>query len=103
MRRMRNRDLLARVDRRLDVTEGHIRQTEEYIRQGNELVADLHTTLNQWNLRQEKMMREVLAASGEIMTSLREARREGVEEARAQRAALFAILDELKGRGPAAA
>ena len=117
-------DLLARIDRRLDLTEEHIRQGNEYIRQGNEYmrqgneqmrelrlavqentqaIADLRTTLNQWNLRQEKMMREVLATSREMITSLREFRRDSIEEARAQRAALFAILDELKGGGAATA
>lgn len=110
-------DLLARIDRRLDLTDEHIRQGNEYMRQGNEhmrefrltmqentqAIADLRTTLSQWNVRQEKMMREVLAASGEMITSLREFRRDSVEEARAQRAALFAILDELKGGGAATA
>jgi septal ring factor EnvC (AmiA/AmiB activator) len=128
---VRNRELLLRIDRRLDLTEDHIRQTaehisetkehiretKEHIRQSNEqmrefritmqenrqAIVDLRTTLHQWNTRQEKMMREMLAATGEMIASLRESRREGVEEARAQRAALFAILDELKGRGPAAA
>jgi methyl-accepting chemotaxis protein len=137
--------LLKRIDRRLDLTEEHIRQGTEHIRQGNEVmresnacaresheimresheimreckecmrevrlatqentraISDLRTTLNQWNLRQEKMMREVLAASREMITGMREFRRDSIEEARAQRAALFAILDELKGRGPAAA
>jgi hypothetical protein len=70
--------LLKRIDRRLDLTEEHIRQGTEHIRQGNEVMRESH----------------------EIM---RELRRDSIEEARAQRAALFAILDELKGRGPAAA
>jgi len=69
-------------------------------------VDDLRVTLNQWNLRQEKMMREVLGELGDMRKSTQEMtanivqwRYEGVEEARAQRAALFAILDHLKGGG----
>jgi len=73
-------------------------------------VDDLRVTLNQWNLRQEKMMREVLGELGDMRKSTQEMtanivqwRYEGVEEARAQRAALFAILDQLKGGGQATA
>ena len=68
-------------------------------------VDDLRVTLNQWNLRQEKMMREVLGELGDMRKSTQEMtanivqwRYEGVEEASAQRAALFAI-DHLKGGG----
>jgi predicted nucleic acid-binding Zn-ribbon protein len=116
--------LLKRIDRRLEVTEGYVPQIAEYIRQGNEHMRegnrqlqefrvanerhaqafeDLRIAIDQWNLRQEKMMREVLAGAQELTASIRAWRYEGVEEARAQRAALFAILDELKGRGPATA
>jgi len=73
-------------------------------------VDDLRVTLNQWNLHQEKMMREVLGELGDMRKSTQEMtanivqwRYEGVEEARAQRAALFAILDQLKGGGQATA
>ena len=73
-------------------------------------VDDLRVTLNQWNLRQEQMMREVLGELGDMRKSTQEMtanivqwRYEGVEEARAQRAALFAILDQLKGGGQATA
>ena len=73
-------------------------------------VDDLRVTLNQWNLRQEKMMREVLGELGDMRKSTQEMtanivqwRYEGVEEARAQRAALFAILGQLKGGGQATA
>ena len=73
-------------------------------------VDDLRVTLNQWNLRQEKMMREVLGELGDMRKSTQEMtanivqwRYEGVEEARAQRAALFVILDQLKGGGQATA
>jgi len=73
-------------------------------------VDDLRVTLNQWNLRQEKLMREVLGELGDMRKSTQEMtanivqwRYEGVEEARAQRAALFAILDQLKGGGQATA
>ena len=43
--------------------------------------------------------RELRAEIRESTANIREWRYEGVEEARAQRAALFAILDELKHRG----
>jgi hypothetical protein len=69
-------------------------------------IDDLRTALNQWNMRQEKMMQSVLAeladmrrSTQEMTASIREWRYEGIEEARAQRAALFAILDQMKGGG----
>lgn len=130
--------LLKRIDRRLEVTEEYVRQSAESIRQVNEYIPqiaehmrrgnehmqearaagerlaqavdDQRTAIDQWNLRQEKMMREVLAelhdlrtGTQEMTAGIREWRYEGVEEARAQRAALFAILDQLKGGGPATA
>ena len=123
---------LERIDRRLAVTEEFVRQSAEalpkiaeYIDQGHEYMLqaraaserqeraleDLRISTRQWNLRQEKMMRELLAAAQqttatakEMTASLRDLRNEGREEARAQRAALFAILDQLKaGGGPATA
>ncbi len=125
---------LERIDRRLAVTEEFVRQSAEalpkiaealpkiaeYIDQGHEYMLqaraaserqerafeDLRISTRQWNLRQEKMMRELLAAAQqttaaakEMTASLRDLRNEGREEARAQRAALFAILDQLKGGG----
>jgi len=152
--------VLARIDRRLAVTEDFVRQSAEalpkiaealpkiaealpqiaeHMRQGNEYMLDaraaserqaqafedLRISTRQWDLRQEKMMRELLAAAQENTASIRELREEsrelreasrelrdesreqraeGREEARAQRAALFAILDQLKaGGGPATA
>jgi methyl-accepting chemotaxis protein len=130
--------LLRRIDRSLEVTEEYVRQSAqylpqiaEYVRQGNEhmrrgnecmqavraaserhtrAVDDQRIAIDQWNLRQETMMREVLAelhdlreGTQEMTAGIREWRHEGVEEARAQRAALFAILDQLKGGGPATA
>lgn len=120
---------LKRIDRRLEVTEQYVRQSAEYvpriaayIRQGNEhlqearaagerrarAAGDLRIAVGQCNLRQEKMVREVLAelhdlrtGTQEMAAGIREWRYEGVEEARAQRAALFAILDQLKGGGSA--
>ncbi len=130
---------LERIDRRLAVTEEFVRQSAEalpkiaealpkiaeYMDQGHEYMLqaraanerqeraleDLRISTRQWNLRQEKMMRELLAAAQqttatakEMTASLRDLRNEGREEARAQRAALFAILDQLKaGGGPATA
>jgi len=87
------------------------RETREIVREmraegvrHTQALEDQRVAINQWNLRQEKMMREVVSGMQESIASLREARREGLEEARAQRAALFAMIDELKrGGGPAAA
>jgi len=65
-------------------------------------VEDQRVAIIQWNLRQEEQrMLEVLSTTREMVESLRESRREGLEEARAQRAALYARIDELKGGGPA--
>jgi len=104
MRRMDDRAWLERIDQRMDES----RTATEHLVQA---VADLRLALNQMNLRQERITGQVLAQLRQL-TKETEAetetiiawRYEGVEEARAQRAALFAILDELKRRpGPATA
>ncbi|MEJ7798809.1 MAG: hypothetical protein WKF42_09950 [Solirubrobacteraceae bacterium] len=112
------------MDRRLDLIGESVREIREYVRQGNEYmqearaaterhtraVEDQRMALNQMNFRSERLTRQMLAELGdlrrgtqEMTASIREWRYEGVEEARAQRAALFAILDQLKGGGPATA
>jgi len=76
---------------------------------------DLRTFMRELNLRQEKVMREMslrqekvlgghenviremLAELREQRQMLQEGRREFVEESRAQRAALFRVLDRLGG------
>ena len=69
-------------------------------------IEDQRRAANQCNLRSERVMQDLLSGFRELRAEIREStanirewRYEGVEEARAQRAALFAILDELKHRG----
>jgi hypothetical protein len=132
IRRMGDKARLKRIDRRTDAILAQIAETNADIKamlreskaqradvraearayaeraavdaeRHTQAIEDQRLSINQWNLRQEKMMREVLAATQEMIANIREWRYEGVEEARAQRAALWAILDELKGGGPATA
>ena len=132
-------EALPKIAEALPKIAAALPEISEYVRQGHEhmLAAraaserheraadDLRVSMNRWNLRQEKMMRELLAGAQQVTASLRELRAESRalraearehrdegrefrdearEEARAQRAALFAILDRLKaGGGPATA
>ena len=117
-------DALSRIDRRTESTNDGVRklgeileemradgrrhdQTLEGQRQAMEAqhqaMEAQRLAANHWNLRQERIMQEMLVSAQELTASIREWRYEGVAEARAQRAALFSILDELKGGGPATA
>ncbi len=101
----------------LDVIREHIQQGNEYLKEARaaserhtQALEDQSLALNQMNLRSERIMQQMLAelrdlrrGTQEMTASIREWRYEGVEEARAQRAALFAILDQLKGGGAATA
>lgn len=101
----------------LDVIGEHIQQGNEYLKElqaasarHTQALEDQSHALNQMNLRSERIVQQMLAelrdlrrGTQEMTASIREWRYEGVAEARAQRAALFAILDQLKGGGAATA
>lgn len=112
---MAEADVLQRID-------AHMARGNELMEQNTAAFQDLRMVIRETNLRQERVMREIserqetvlgavvaqlreqgkeLRAQGKQM---REAHREFVEESRAQRAALFRILDRLDGGdAPAAA
>lgn len=108
--------LLERIDRHLDENRQAtsdlrlaINEQRQAIDEQRQAIDDLRQALNQMNLRQERIMGQVLAELrrlGESIQamneSIREQRAEFLEESRAGRTALFAILDRL-GPGPAAA
>ncbi|HEV7805606.1 MAG TPA: hypothetical protein VGO80_07310 [Solirubrobacteraceae bacterium] len=117
-------DALSRIDRRTASTDDAVgklgeileemradgRRHDQVLEDQRQAIDDQRLAANQWNLRQERITREMLASwqeltasTQELTASIREWRYEGVAEARAQRAALFSILDQLKGGGPATA
>ncbi|MBA3305156.1 MAG: hypothetical protein H0U25_04435 [Thermoleophilaceae bacterium] len=97
-------DPLSRID-------AHMARGNELMEQNRAAFQDLRTFLREMTLRQEKVMREMLArledqskVLREQTESIREGREEFVQESRAQRAALFRMLDRLDGGdSPAAA
>jgi septal ring factor EnvC (AmiA/AmiB activator) len=97
-------DPLSRID-------AHMARGNELMEQNRAAFQDLRTFLREMTLRQEKVMREMLArledqskVLREQTESIREGREEFVQESRAQRAALFRMLDRFDGGdSPAAA
>jgi nucleoid-associated protein YejK len=111
-------DPLSRID-------AHMARGNELMEQNRAAFHDLRTFLRDMTLRQEKVMRGMLARLEEQSTeireqtnvlrqegnvlrqqteSIREGREEFVQESRAQRAALFRMLNRLDGGdSPAAA
>ncbi len=97
-------DPLSRID-------AHMARGNELMEQNRAAFQDLRTFLRDMTLRQEKVMREMLARldeQGKMLREqtevIREGREEFVQESRAQRAALFRMLDRLDGGdSPAAA
>lgn len=108
-------DALSRIDRRSASTDGAVRKLGDILQEmradgrrhdqrledQRQAIEDQRLAANQWNLRQERIMQELLAGAQELTANIRAWRYEGVAEARAQRAALFSMLDQLKGEGPA--
>jgi hypothetical protein len=99
-------DALLKLTEMLEEMRADGRRHTEAIEAQRQAVEDERLAINQWNLRSERVMQDLLSGFQEVRAEIRESttnirawRYEGVEEARAQRAALFAILDELKGRG----
>jgi len=97
-------DPLSRID-------AHMARGNELMEQNRAAFQDLRTFLREMTLRQEKVMREMLArledqskVLREQTESIREGREAFVQESRAQRAALFRRLDRFDGGdSPAAA
>ena len=91
--------------------DAHMARGNELMEQNRAAFQDLRTFLREMTLRQEKVMREMLArledqskVLREQTESIREGREEFVQESRAQRAALFRMLDRFDGGdSPAAA
>jgi hypothetical protein len=117
-------DVLNRIDRRTGSTDDAVRKLADILEEmradgrrhdqaledQRQAIEDQRLAANQWNLRQERITQDMLASLQELTAtsraltaSIREWRYEGIAEARAQRAALFSILDQLKGGGPATA
>ena len=77
-------------------------RSNEVIVENRRAFEDLRTFLRELTMRQERVAQATIEQiEGQIQES-RELRREFVEESRAQRAALFQILDRLDNGGAAA-
>lgn len=109
-------DFLKRIDRHMERGNEHMERGNRHMERGNVLMAqlmetsqrqiqateDLRVALNQMNMRQERITAQLSETIAENTRTLREGRREFVEEMRAQRTALFRVLDRLDGGGSAA-
>jgi hypothetical protein len=97
---MEEQEWMRRIDEHLETSKGHMRE-------GNELMARIDETLERNSIAfadLREFLEQVTTVLGAITTEIREGRREFVEESRAQRRALFAILDRLeRGTGPSPA
>jgi hypothetical protein len=97
---MDEQEWMRRIDEHLETSKDHMRE-------GNELMARIDETLERNSIAfadLREFLEQVTTVLGAITTEIREGRREFVEESRAQRRALFAILDRLeRGTGPSPA
>jgi hypothetical protein len=85
--------------RRIDA---HMERGNAHMERGNELMEELRTFMRELTLRHERIFVPVIERLEEGTRALREqggALRELIEESRAQRAALFRILDRLDDGG----
>lgn len=101
---MSEKEFLIRMDWHLARIDEHMARGNEHMARGNELMVenrqafqDLSTTLREMNLRSEKFIRAVISQLEEGRAEMRDQR----DEMRAQRRGLLAIIDELRGGGPA--
>jgi hypothetical protein len=96
-------EYLRRIDAHMARGNEIMQRSNEVIEANRHTFEDLRTFLREMTLRQERVLGSLAAKIEEETEMLREQRREFVEASRAQRAALFRILDRLDGGGEAAA
>lgn len=94
---MADDEILRRIDRSLDRIDGHMER-------GNQLTVENRWFTRDLVRRQEKFMQEVVAefarqraVTEELLVTMRHDHREMIAELRAQRGALFKMLDRLDG------
>ncbi len=87
---MADDEVLRRIDRSLERIDGHMER-------GNRFIEDHRVFTRDLVRRHERVTNEMVRALTEQTTAIREERREFVAEMRAQRCALFRILDRLDG------
>jgi hypothetical protein len=94
---MADDQVLRRIDRSLARIDVHRERSNEHVGRGNRLFEDHRTFLRKLSLRQERVFGAMIERLDEQTREIREHRQEFVEESRAQRAALFRLLDRLDG------
>ena len=93
---MDEQEWLRRIDQ-------HLETSNDYMRDGNELMARIGDTLERNStafVDLRGFLQQVTTVLGALTAEILEGRREFVEENRAQRRALFTILDRLEGGPP---
>ena len=98
----RSNEVIAENRRAFDENRRAFDENRQAMQEDRQAFEDLRTTLHQITLRHERVLGALADRIEENTRLLREHRREFVEEMRAQRAALFRILDRLDGGGEAA-
>jgi hypothetical protein len=96
-------EFLRRIDAHMARGNEIMQRSNEVIEANRRTFEDLRTFLRELTLRHERALGAMASRIEEQTEMLREQRREFVEESRAQRAALFRMLDRLDGGGEAAA
>jgi SPX domain protein involved in polyphosphate accumulation len=98
---MADDDVLRRIDRSLE-------RIDQHMERGNQIFEDHSGFLRELTLRQERVFgamierleeqgRAIRELTEQMTEQMREQRREFLQESRAQRAALFRMLDRLDG------
>jgi hypothetical protein len=87
---MADDEVLRRIDRSLE-------RIDQHMERGNRIFEDHRNFLRGLTLRQERVFGAMIERLDEQTREIREHRHEFVEESRAQRAALFRLLDRLDG------
>ena len=99
---MADDEVLRRIDHSLARIDEHMERSNQHMERGNRLVEENRAFFRELTLRSERFMREIIEQLRESSALIREHREDYFAESRAQRAALFRLLDRLDN-GPGAA
>jgi hypothetical protein len=95
-------EILRRIDAHMERGNEIMERSNQVIVENRRAFEDLRTFLRELTLRQERVAQAMIEKIEEQIQESRKLRREFVDESRAQRAALFQILDRLDNGGAAA-
>jgi hypothetical protein len=94
---MPNDDVLRRIDRSLEGIEWHVGRGNELMDENRKAIDENRTFMRELLLRHERVTNAMVRQLEANTRAINEQRREFVDEMRAQRAALFRLLDRLDG------